>query len=70
MIRKPKLTDTFARNWLNPHPLKGMVTPLKIFPCRLKTKKETDLSHLGNLKYIICCHFDDKKIGGTPSDDR
>ena len=38
--------------------------PLRFFPCRPKTKKRNDLSHLGNLKYTHGGHFD-KNIGGT-----
>ena len=30
-----------------------------------ENQNESDLSHLDNLKYIFCGHFDEKKIGGT-----
>ena len=45
---------------------RGWLPPLEIFPCHPKNQKESDLSHLGNLKYILCGHFDKKKIWGTP----
>ena len=30
-----------------------------------QNQKESDLSHLGKLFYILCGHFDEKKIGGS-----
>ena len=54
--------------YFNPHPPKKVVTtPLKIFSLPPQNQKESGLSHLGNLKYIICSHFDEKKMGGKVS---
>ena len=39
---------------------RGWLPPPEVFPCRPKNQKESDLSHLGNLEYILCCHFDEK----------
>ena len=54
---KSYLTLVLPRGWL---PL-----PSRFFPCRPKTKKESDLSHLGNLFYILCGHFNEKNGGST-----
>ena len=50
----------------NPCLTKGVVaTPLRFFPGRSKTLKKVTKG-MGNLFYILCCHFDKKKkIGGT-----
>ena len=39
--------------------------PLTVFSRLLQNAKESDLGHIGNLFYILCGHFDGKKIGGT-----
>ena len=44
----------------------GFHLPLEMFSLSTQNQKESDLSHLANLNYIICGHFDEKKIGGTP----
>ena len=45
---------------------KGMVT--KCFPAPPQNHKESDQSHLGNLNYILCGHFEKKKkMGVYPS---
>ena len=36
----------------------GSCQSLADFPCRPKTEKESDLSHLGDLFDILRCHFD------------
>ena len=36
-----------------------------VFPWSLQNTKESDLGHLSNLFYILCSHFDEKKVGGT-----
>ena len=42
-----------------------LLTPLETFSLSPENQNETDLSHLGNLKYTLSGHFDEK-IGGTP----
>ena len=50
----------------NPRLTKGVVsTPLQFFSSSFKTLKESYQGHLGNLFYILCGHFHEKKIGGT-----
>ena len=41
----------------------GGVPPLENFSLSPKNRKESDLRHLGNLNYIFCGHFDEKKSG-------
>ena len=43
--------------------------PLKNFSLPSQNQKESDQSHLGNLNYILCGHFDKKKLGVPPSGD-
>ena len=33
------------------------------FPQSLQNAKESDLGHIANLFYILCGHFNDKKMG-------
>ena len=50
----PRLTDGGGGGrWLQP--------PFRFFP----VAPESDPWHIGNLFYILCCHFDEKKNGGT-----
>ena len=37
-----------------------VTTPHEKFSLLLQNQKESDLSHLGNLKYIFWDHFDEK----------
>ena len=37
---------------------------LEVFSLSPQNQKEGDLSHLGNLKYILCGHFDEKTNRG------
>ena len=55
-----------SQTGFNPRPNKGggYHSPSRMnFPCRPKTKKEGDQSHLGNLNYFLCGHFDEKIWG-------
>ena len=58
VLFNPRLTK--GGGWLPP--------PLSIFFLPHKNAKATDPGHLGNLFYILCGQFDEKKIGGTPKD--
>ena len=51
------------KNGFNPHPPKRVVTTPSKFFAVTPNQKESDLNHLGNLKYILCGHFDEKKMG-------
>ena len=43
-----------------------VLTPSRInFSLLPQNWKESDLSPIGDLKYILYGHFDEKKIGGT-----
>ena len=44
-----------------------VTTPLENFSLPPPNQKESDQSHLGNLNYILCGHFDGKKLGVPPS---
>ncbi len=57
---------SYSYTILNPRLTRGVVaTPPRIFLPLHKNAKETDPGLLGNLFYIFCAHFDEKKIGGT-----
>ena len=40
--------------------------PPREFSLPPQSQKESDQSHLGNLNYILCGHFDEKENGVTP----
>ena len=44
----------------------GGYHPLTVCLRPHKNAKESDPGHLRHLFYILCGHFDEKKIGGTP----
>ena len=44
----------------------GWLPPPRDFSLSPQNQKESDLSHLSNLKYILCGHFDEKKNRGYP----
>ena len=44
-------------------PRGGSYYPLENFSLSSQNQKESDLSHLGNLKYILCDHFHEKNWG-------
>ena len=54
MVINPRLTE------------RGGCNPLTVLSWSLKNAKESDLGHIGNLFYILCGHFDEKKIGVPP----
>ncbi len=43
-----------------------VATPLEFFLRLHKNENETDPGLLGNLFYIFCAHFDEKKLGVPP----
>ena len=54
---------------ISPRPTKGegvVTTPLMVYLRPNKNAKESDPGHLGHLFYIICGHFDEKKMGIPP----
>ena len=48
-------------------PREVVATPLTVFSLSLQNAKESDLGyHKGNLFYILCGNFDEKKMGVPP----
>ena len=55
--------------YINPRLTKGgglLQPPLTVFLRSLKNAKESYQGHLGNLFYILCGHFHEKKMGVPP----
>ena len=44
----------------------GWLSPLQVFPLSPQKQQESDLSHLANLKYIFCGHFEELHILAEP----
>ena len=54
-------------NAINPRLTKGgCCNPLTVFPQSLQNAKESYQGHIGNLFYILCGHFHEKKLGVPP----
>ena len=65
MERAPQ---NYPKNCINPRLTKGgwLQPPLTVFSRSLQNAKESDLGHISNLFYILCGHFDEKKLGVPP----
>ena len=73
-----KIGTAYLQNALTHNPMclkthnsrltRGVATPLTgFFPRSLQNAKESDLGHnIANLFYILCGHFDEKKMGVPP----
>ena len=56
--------NTSASKKFSPHGGGGYYHLEFIFSLSPQNQKDSELRHLGNLKHILCSHFNEKKKGG------
>ena len=55
--------NTIAFKKFSTHPMGGGYYQLEFFSLSPQNQKDSELRHLGNLKYILYSHFNENKLG-------